>query len=166
MEINIIAILIASFVPLVLGFVWYHPNVFGEAWKNAAGVNVERMAPGRMALTFGLTFLLSFLIAFALQSLVIHQFHMASILMNEPGLFDPSTEIGKFYKDFIAQHGNNFRTFKHGALHGTIAGFTIALPILGINALFERKSFKYVAINAGYWIVLLCLMGGIICSMR
>jgi hypothetical protein len=41
-------------------------------------------------------------------------------------------------------------------------GFLIALPVLATNALFEQKSFKYVAINAGYWIVTLALMAGII----
>ena len=38
------------------------------------------------------------------------------------------------------------------------------MPILGIQAMFEKKSFKYVAINAGYWIVTLAIMGGIICE--
>jgi hypothetical protein len=30
--------------------------------------------------------------------------------------------------------------------------------------MFEKKSVKYVAINAGYWIVTLAIMGGIICQ--
>ncbi|MFY9309226.1 MAG: DUF1761 domain-containing protein [Bacteroidia bacterium] len=67
-------------------------------------------------------------------------------------------------KDFLAKYGNNFRTFKHGVFHGVMAGFTIALPILGTNAMFERKGFKYIAINVGYWIVCLALMGGVICA--
>jgi hypothetical protein len=40
----------------------------------------------------------------------------------------------------------------------------LVLPILSINAMFERKGFKYIAINAGYWIITLGLMGGIICG--
>ncbi|WP_308224826.1 DUF1761 domain-containing protein [Flavobacterium sp. J372] len=35
---------------------------------------------------------------------------------------------------------------------------------MAINALFERKSAKYVLINAGYFIVSLAIMGGIICQ--
>ena len=62
------------------------------------------------------------------------------------------------------QFKDSFRTFKHGALHGCVGGFTIALPVLGINAMFERKGFKYVAINAGYLIVTIGLMGGILCQ--
>jgi hypothetical protein len=62
-------------------------------------------------------------------------------------------------------HGNNFRTFKHGLLHGSMSGILFVLPILAINAMFERKGFKYIAINAGYWIICLAIMGGIICQM-
>jgi hypothetical protein len=67
-----------------------------------------------------------------------------------------------FIEDFLTKYGNRFRTFKHGALHGTIAGVFMALPVLAINSLFEGKGFKYVAINAGYWIVCLAIMGGIV----
>jgi hypothetical protein len=43
-------------------------------------------------------------------------------------------------------------------------GLLIVLPIMGTNALFERKSFKYVLINVGYWTISLALMGGILCQ--
>jgi len=42
----------------------------------------------------------------------------------------------------------------------------VALPIIGTNALFERKSAKYIFINAGYWIVTLGVMGAIICGWQ
>jgi hypothetical protein len=57
-----------------------------------------------------------------------------------------------------------FRTFEHGAFHGVILGVFIALPILMINGLFERKSLKYGFINAGFWIICMALCGGIICQ--
>lgn len=70
------------------------------------------------------------------------------------------------YAAFMADYGNVFRTFKHGALHGTIAGIFIALPIIGTNALVERKSAKYIFINAGYWVVTLAIMGAIVCGWQ
>ena len=76
---------------------------------------------------------------------------------------DPATALPS-YNAFMADYGTAFRTFKHGALHGTIAGLFIALPIIGTNALFERKSAKYIFINSGYWIVTLAIMGGIVCG--
>jgi hypothetical protein len=45
-----------------------------------------------------------------------------------------------------------------------MTGIFIALPILATQAMFERKSLKYVLINAGYWIITLALMGGIVCQ--
>jgi len=43
-------------------------------------------------------------------------------------------------------------------------GIFIVLPVIGINAQYEGKSWKYILINAGYFIVSLALMGGILCA--
>ena len=64
----------------------------------------------------------------------------------------------------MAVKGTAFRTFGHGALHGFFTGLFIVLPILGTNALFEQKGWKYVWINTGYWAITLMLMGGLICA--
>ena len=69
-----------------------------------------------------------------------------------------------YFQDFLAQYGDRFRTFGHGALHGSMVGLLIVLPVMGTNALFEKKSIKYVMINAGYWTITLALMGGILCQ--
>jgi hypothetical protein len=165
MNVNFLVLLGAALVPMVMGFIWYNPKVFGKAWQAAAGMTEDKMKGGNMGLVFGLAFLLSFFMAFALQFIVIHQWGAFSSLATDPkALMDPTTPIGAYLADFMAKYGTNFRTFKHGALHGTIAGLTLALPILGTNALFERKSFKYVGINVGYWVITMALMGGIICA--
>ena len=75
---------------------------------------------------------------------------------------DVSTPMGALYKSVMDALGTSYRTFKHGALHGTISGFIIATPVLATNAMFEGKGFKYIAINCGYWIVCFGLMGGIV----
>ncbi|MCB0480976.1 MAG: DUF1761 domain-containing protein [Flavobacteriales bacterium] len=164
MDINIISVIGAAFVPLVMGFIWYNPKVLGNAWMEAAGMTEEKMKGANMAMIFGISFVLSFLLAFEMNFIAVHQNHVPSILMNTPGFGEAGSEIQVYFDDFMARFGNNFRTFKHGALHGTVAGFLLALPILGTNALFERKSFKYIAINAGYWIITMALMGGVVCQ--
>lgn len=161
---NFLVILLAALVPMVMGFIWYNPKVLGTAWAKAAGVTEEKMKGGNMALIFIMSFVLSFLLAFGLQFMVIHQFHFYSILLNEPGLSDPNSEVGSMAAGFMEKYGHNFRTFKHGALHGTMGGILIAMPIIGTSAMFERKSFKYIAINAGYWIITMGIMGGILCQ--
>ncbi len=40
-SINYIAVAIAIIASYVLGFVWYHWAVFGEAWANALGITKE-----------------------------------------------------------------------------------------------------------------------------
>ncbi len=161
---NIAILALAALIPLIIGFVWYNPMVFGKAWMRAAELNEEKLKSGRMVVIFLLTYLLSFFIAAILKSMVIHQDHLQSILLEEPGFGEPKSEIGILYANFMSKFGHNFRSFRHGALHGTIAGVMFAMPVLAINAMFERKKFKYVAINAGYWILSLAIMGGIICK--
>lgn len=160
MEINFLAILTASVSALVVGFVWYNPNVFGNAWMKAAGMSEEQVKGGNMAKIFGLALLFAIMLAFALQGITIHQMGAFSMVGGDIENALPS------YQAFMDDYGDAFRTFKHGALHGALAGIFIALPILGTNSLFERKGAKYIFINSGYWIVTLAIMGGIICGWK
>lgn len=164
MEFNFLVVALAALIPLVTGFVWYHPKIFGNTWMKTAGLTEEGMKKGNMAVIFLVTIVFSFLLAFALSSIVIHQYSIYGVLAGQPGFNEEGSEVQLWIKDFMAKHGRNFRTFKHGALHGTIAGVFIAMPILGINALFERKSAKYIFIHTGYWMLTLALMGGVICQ--
>jgi hypothetical protein len=164
LKVNLPILLASSLIPMVIGFIWYNPKTLGSAWMKAADISDEKIKSANMPLIFGLTFIFSFFLAFAMQFMVIHQFHLGSILMGEQGLTDPNSELGKYVADFMSKYGNNFRTFKHGAFHGIIGSITMALPLIGTNALFERKSFKYIAINVGYWTITMALMGGVICA--
>jgi hypothetical protein len=164
MEINFLILLAATLMPLVVGFIWYHKKVFGTAWMHAAGVSEDSAKNANMGLIFGLTILFSFFIAFMMQSMVIHQFNVFGILATQPDFATEGSESSSMLKRFMELYGNSYRTFKHGAFHGALAGIFFATPILGINSLFERKGFKYIAINGGYWIVSLALMGGVICA--
>jgi hypothetical protein len=160
MEINFLALLAAAVSALVVGFIWYNPNVFGKAWMNASGMTEEKMKGGNMVVIFGLTLLFAFFLSFGLQFLTIHQTGALGMVGGDATTALPS------YSAFMSDYGDAFRTFKHGALHGFMAGIFFALPIIGTNALFERKSGKYILINAGYWIVTLTIMGGIVCAWR
>lgn len=44
MTAEIFAILIATVVSVILGFIWYHPRVFGTVWMRLAGLSPERVA--------------------------------------------------------------------------------------------------------------------------
>lgn len=158
---------IAALVPSILGFIWYHPKVFGTAWMKAAGVTPESAKTMNMPVVFGVSLLMSFLLAFSLTGIVIHQNGLFGMLMDHtnqnPAMADKNSELYGHVKYLMDNYGTNFRTFKHGALHGTILGIFTILPVIATGALFERKGFKYIAINAGYWIVALAIMGAIVC---
>lgn len=167
---NFLAIIVAALIPMIIGFIWYHPKLFGNTWMQVAGMTEEKIKSGNMALIFGLSFLLSLLLSVSMHAIAFHDNFVAGALyyvtdgtMNP----DPASEAGRwleYYKTNLAA-GNH--TFKHGAFHGFfIAGLMIALPIMGTNALFERKSFKYVAVNAGYWMLTLMLMGGLLAAWQ
>ncbi len=163
---NFIAILVAALVPTLVGFVWYSNKVFGKQWQALTGLSDEDLKKGSFIKILVFSFILSFLLAAMVPYLVIHQLHLNSILINEPGFGIDNSQIDSYIKEFMANYGNNFRTFKHGAFHGFFSGLFLALPILGLNAIFERKSFKYIAIHTGYWCITLMIMGGIICAWK
>ena len=164
METNWLVVIGSAIIPLLVGILWYNPRVFGTVWMEAAGMKQDDTKDVNMFLVLGLTLFLSVLVASALLYSVVHQAHIFSAVMGNPDLKDPNSALSQMLKTFMELYGSNFRTFKHGALHGTITGVTLALPVVAINALFERKSAKYIAIHAGYWIVSFALMGGVICA--
>lgn len=164
MEFNFLVIALAAIVPMITGFIWYNPKVMGTAWMREAGLTEDQLKGGNMGMIFGLSYVFSFLLAIGISSIVVHQYHLQSILMNEPGFTEQGSDINLYFMDFMSKYGENFRTFKHGVLHGFIASVMVVLPILATNAMFERKSFKYIWINTGYWAITISLMGGILCQ--
>ncbi|MGJ8591471.1 MAG: DUF1761 domain-containing protein [Aquaticitalea sp.] len=159
MEINFLAMAVAALTTLVVGFIWYHPKVFGTVWMNAAGLSEDELKKGNMLKIFGLTTLLSLMMTIVVMSLTVHQTGAYGMIGGQ--LTD---EILPSFQVFMDDYGTKFRTFKHGALHGLIAGLFFAFPIIAINGLFEHKSAKYIFVNAGYWMVTLTIMGAIICG--
>ncbi|MDI9309622.1 MAG: DUF1761 domain-containing protein [Limnohabitans sp.] len=160
MPFNFLAVIVASLVTLLVGFVWYNPKVFGTIWMQETGMTEEKAKQSNMLKVFGLTIFFSFMMAFIMPSLTIHQMGALGMVGGDSTLAKPS------YTAFLADYGDAFRTFKHGALHGFISGIFLALPMIAINGLFEQKSWKYILVNAGYWIVSLAIMGAIICGWQ
>jgi hypothetical protein len=137
-DINWLALVAAALSTLVVGFLWYGP-LFGKAWMKETGITEEQAQKG-MPLRFGLSVILAFVA-------VVFIYITSVVTGGEPG--DP--------------HGQEkFLTFGHGVVHGLIVSLFIVMPALVTNALFEQKSFKYMLINVGYWMVTFAIMGGIV----
>ncbi|SHM44547.1 DUF1761 domain-containing protein [Flavobacterium chilense] len=160
MQINYFTFLVAAIVTLIVGFVWYHPKVFGTIWMKENNFTQEELRKGNMLKIFGFTYLFAVMIAMTLASLTIHQ-SGALGMVGGPLLVESAKPS---FHAFMADYGTAYRTFKHGALHGFMSGLFFAFPVIGINGLFERKSWKYIFVHAGFWMLTLALMGGIICA--
>lgn len=170
---NMLSVLVAALVPMIMGFIWYHPNVFGKTWQRETGLSDEKMKGGNMPLIFGLSFVFSFILAFGLNVVVVHDsfVHGATFYIDKGSDAAIKQQAADWVNTYDTLMANNpaFTTHRltHGLTHGfLIAGLFIMMPIMVTNALFERKSWKYTLINIGYWYLTLMIMGGIIAAWR
>jgi hypothetical protein len=162
MELNWIIILATGIIPLIIGGLWYGP-LFGKVWMKAAEMSEDKIAGSNMLVIFGTTLVMGIFLAVGLTPIVIHQMGAFAALQNV-GVMDQGSEAYVFMNDFMSKYGSEFRTFRHGALHGFISGILIFFSIITTNALFERKSITYILLNTGFWTICAMIMGGIICA--
>jgi hypothetical protein len=139
-NVNWIALIVAALSTLVIGFLWYGP-LFGKAWMKETGITEEQAQKG-MILRFGLSVVLAFIAVFF--------------------IFANSVITGGMPPDLHGVEVTKFHTFGHGVVHGIMTALFVAMPVLVTNSLFEQKSFKYILINVGYWVVTFAIMGGIV----
>jgi hypothetical protein len=125
---------------MIIGFIYYHPKVFGKAWMNSLGITEADLKVGNMAMIYGICLVMSFILSFYL-------------LGNVDG---PGQEGAE----------RQYDSFKHGAAHGMLLTLFLIMPVMVTNGLFERKSFKNLGINLLYWLITLALMGGVIDAMN
>lgn len=162
MEMKFYLVFVTALIPLLVGFVWYNPKVFGNAWMKACGLTEEDIQGANMLVIFGLAYVFGILLSFAVAGLAIHAFGIYGLAGGDFSTLDP--EMAADFQAFASKYAGLHRDFGHGALHGGFAAITLALPILATNALFERKNWKYILINVGYWFVTMMLIGGVLCE--
>lgn len=162
MPFNFYAILVSSLVSLLVGFIWYNPKVFGTIWMKETGMTEEKAKNANMAKIFGLTIFYSLMLSFIMPALTIHQLGALGMI----GGPDMVLTAKPSYAAFMSDYGDKFRTFQHGALHGFMSGLFLALPMVAINALFEQKSWRYICVTAGYWTVVMTIIGAIVCGWK
>jgi hypothetical protein len=138
MEVNYLAVLVATVVGFVIGFVWYLPQVFGTRWMKALGTPMTGTAPEGM----GWKMVISLLSA--LVSAVVLSFFVS---------------IAIAWKASIG-------TAPSYLLVGAGAGFWVWLGFLATSlvdpVLWQNKPWSLWGINAGYWLVRLVVMGAIL----
>ena len=41
-----LSVIVGAFVPMVMGFIWYNPKVFGNAWMKSLGITYHGIGRG------------------------------------------------------------------------------------------------------------------------
>lgn len=164
MNLNFLVIFSTALIPVIVGFVWYNPRVMGTIWMRELGMTPDSNKDIKMVPILIANLIAGVFLAAGLVSLVIHQQGIYSILANEASLKDSSSPLSQYVADFMLKYGQNFRTFRHGVLHGFLAAMMLILPAVTVSSLWEQRSWKYIGLTFGYWAITLMLMGGIICA--
>lgn len=134
-QINFWAVALATVSSIVVGFLWYGP-IFGKTWAGLVGIDFnQKPETGKM---------------------------VRSILLNA---------LGALFMAFVLDHGiifGNAYLNMSGAMSGVQGAFWYWLgffaPVtLGV-VLWENKPWKLWFINAGYYLVVLLIMGAILAS--
>lgn len=159
---NILALVVAALVPTAIGALWYSKALFGKAWQSLVGLTDEDLAKGNMLVIMLLSLIFSFLLAFLIMQFAVHQSGIYSLFEADPN-FATNPEMQALYQQVMESVGDKHRTFGHGALHGGMFGVLGAFSILAINGMFSRWPWKLILIHAGYWVVTMAIMGGIVC---
>ncbi len=135
--INYLAVLACAVSAMVLGFLWYGP-LFGKAWMKEMGMNMpspEEMKAMQKKMTK--SYILMFIGALVMAYVLAHNVVMGSAFFDMQG-------VGI----------------------GLQAGFWnwlgIAAPVLMGAVLWEKKTRKWFMITAGYYLVLMLIMGALL----
>lgn len=67
---NWLAVIVAAFSSMALGFIWYHPKVFGTSWMKGAGLTMDDAKKSNMGLIFGLAFVMAIVVSSFLSTWV------------------------------------------------------------------------------------------------
>lgn len=162
MPTNFYMLFVSALIPMVVGAVYYHPKVLGTAWMKTNGFTEESLKGANMAIIFGMAYFFSLMLSLFIPSIFIHQRNIFSLLV--PEVLEVGSAFHEQFKEMMLRYGDIHRTFTHGVVHGIFTSIFFVLPLIGINALFERRGWKYTLIHWGYWAICLMLMGGLLCK--
>ncbi len=158
MNLNYTAFFLISFLPLLLGIFWYHPNSPISKWSGVKFANPLTMSWLKIVLLF----VLSFALVFGYINLVIHQMGFYELFFTD--IMRGSEEAKQVVAAFLEKYGDKHRHFGHGIFHGLINAFAFALPFVTAHTILDDRSVKYWAHHFSFWLVTSMLIGGLIAA--
>ncbi len=89
----VLACVAGGAVSLIVGFIWYHPKVFGTLWMKETGLTEEDAAKSNMVLVFGLAFLITAYMTYEMKWINHPDETLSSVLH---GMFHGVKHVGLF----------------------------------------------------------------------
>ncbi len=146
-NINFIALICAALIPMVMGFIYYHPNLMGNTWMNANGFNKATMTAPKPVL-YLLSLVCSFMLAFFMWGWVTGGGGVDTFQVTDP------------------VDGHSYVTFQHGVFHGVAFSIMVLFPIFVTMKIFESRKWAWAFVNLGYWSLTIILMCGLLSAWR
>lgn len=131
-EVNWLAVVVSTVLYMAIGFVWYHPSVFGKKWMELSKIVMDGSGEAmkkEMPRILGVNFVLAFVM-----------FYVLACAMDYSGAFTPAEGAGTAFWIWL--------------------GFIFSSAAVGY--LYEKKPLALLAINTGYSLVTLVLGGVIL----
>jgi len=137
-EVNYLAVLSAGLGAQLIGFIWYSPLLFGNIWVKLKGYTIKEFKEeqSKMGKFFMITFIASLLTGIVLS----HVITLTVAYLEQPLLITGLISAFQMWLAFI-------------------------MPTQLSATIFGNKNFKLFAIDTGYQLTSILLMGFIIASL-
>lgn len=131
-EVNLVAVLLAGIASMVVGFVWYSYAMFAKPWMRLMGYNKENIkeTQKKMAPMYALSFVLALITAYILS-------HVMGLSQSFYQYGDVQTGVSSAFWMWL--------------------GFI--MPVQATDVIFGGKKWALFAINTGYQLASLLVMG-------
>ncbi len=131
-EVNYLALLVAGIAAMALGFLWYNPALFGKPWMKLMGYTAEglKKEQKQMGKYYGVSFLLTLVSGFVLA-------HVMAMSMNFFG----------------------YPALTTGIMSAIWMWIGFIMPVQATDQIFGPKKWKLFAINTGYQLASLLVIG-------
>jgi hypothetical protein len=138
-EVNVLAVLLAAVASMVLGFLWYSKMLFGAKWASLKGYTDESLkaAQAGMGKLYGVSFVVAIITAYVLA----HVMGLAEAFYNYPMVQTGFTSTLWMWLGFV-------------------------MPVQLTGQIFGEKKWKLLAIDTGYQLASLVVMGIVIGLMN
>lgn len=130
LEVNLVGVVAATFVAMMVGWVWYSKYAFGVEWMKLQKINEKSMEKNANKAMLGML-ILSFVLAYFVAS---------AAFVVDAFMVDTTFVYAAFSTSFWVWLG-------------------VVFPVLASNSLFNQAPWKLTAIHAGNWLVTLLGMG-------